>query len=124
MSPRRGLQAEILVSLAVLMITATTVLGVLLSRSQQANGHRLYQLAARALIDDLDASNPTLGRSMPELLWWAVDSVGVAVPRNGHAEKIDDESRALAAEARDQNRALLRTGSPWTSLPLCRPRPG
>jgi len=124
MSPRRGLQAEILVSLAVLMITATTVLGVLLSRSQQANGHRLYQLAARALIDDLDASNPTLGRSMPELLWWAVDSVGVAVPRNGHAEKIDDESRALAAEARDQNRALLRTGSPWTSLRFAAPVPG
>ena len=53
MSPRRGLQAEILVSLAVLMITATTVVGVLLARSHQASGHRLHQLAARALVDDL-----------------------------------------------------------------------
>ena len=70
MSPRRGLQAEILVSLAVLMITATTVLGVLLARSQQAGGHRLHQLAARALIDDPDASSPVWGRSMPELLWY------------------------------------------------------
>ena len=50
MSPRRGLQAEILISLAVLMITATTVLGVLLARSQQASGHRLHQLAARTLL--------------------------------------------------------------------------
>ncbi len=124
MSPRRGLQAEILVSLAVLMITATTVLGVLLARSQQASGHRLHQLAARALFDDLVASNPVLGRSMPDLLWWTVDPAGDAVPRNGHAETIDDESRALAAEARDQNRALLKTGLPWTPLRFAAPVPG
>ena len=124
MSPRRGLQAEILVSLAVLMITAPTVLGVLLARSHQASGHRLHQLAARALVDDLDASNSVLARSIPKLFWWVVDSAGEAVPRNGHAEQIDDESRELAAEARDQNRALLKTGSPWTPLRFAAPVPG
>ena len=55
---RRGLEAEILVSLAVVMVTATAVLGGLLVETHEANVSQLQRLAARSLVEERIQARP------------------------------------------------------------------
>jgi signal transduction histidine kinase len=113
MARRRGLQAEVLVSLAVVMVTATAVLGALLVKTHEANVRQLQQLAARSLLEDARSALPVASAPMTELRWWTLESDGRARPRGGHADPVDPASKALAREARERARPLLRAGPPW-----------
>jgi len=119
MARRRGLEAEILVSLAVVMVTATAVLGGLLVETHEANVRQLQRLAARSLLEEARSELPAVA---PELRrWWLVDAEGRARPRGGHAEPIDAGSRALAIEARRRGAPLLRAGRPWEPVRFAAP---
>ena len=80
MARRHGLQSEILLSLAVVMLTATLGLGALLVKTHEASVRRLHPLAARTLLDD---ARHGLASSewVPELRWWRVEPAGRATPR-------------------------------------------
>ena len=64
MARERGLQAEILASLAVVALTATVALGALVVKGHQAEVERLRKLAARGLLElaesPLEPGNPAL----------------------------------------------------------------
>ena len=116
---RRGLEAEILVSLAVVMVTATTVLGGLLIETHEANVRQLQRLAARSLLEEARAGLPAVA---PEVRrWWLVDDKGRARPRGGHVEPLDAGSRALANEARRRGTPLLQAGRPWEPVRFAAP---
>ena len=67
---RRGLEAEILVSLAAVMVNATAVLGGLLVETHEANVRQLQRLAARSLLEEARAELPAVA---PEIRrWWLV----------------------------------------------------
>jgi signal transduction histidine kinase len=117
---RSGLRVELLVSLSLVMLTATVLLGAVLVQTHEASVHRLHRLAARALIQDVLSPVPHATVWLPELQWWIVASDGSVQPRGNHGFAPDDESLALAAEAKE--RWLLRAGAPWQptrfALPL------
>jgi signal transduction histidine kinase len=116
---RRGLEAEILVSLAVVMVTATAVLGGLLVETHEASVRQLQRLAARSLLEEARAELPAVA---PEVRrWWLVDGEGRARSRGVHAEPIDAGSRALASEARQRGTPLLRAGRPWEPVRFAAP---
>ncbi len=113
MARRHGLQTEILLSLTLVMLTATAVLAALLVKTHEASVQRLHRLAARALLDDARAPIPITGAAVPELRWWTVSPSGRAWPRDGHADPIDAGSLVLAREAQELRSPLLRAGFPW-----------
>ncbi len=110
---RRGIQREILLSLAIVMATATGVLAATLARSHAAASERLAALAARALV--LEARSPLSETAdpTPGVLWWTVDAQGRASPRGGHAEPLDADSLELAGRARERGAALVSAGAAW-----------
>jgi signal transduction histidine kinase len=124
MARRRGLQAEVLVSLAVVMLTATTVLGALLAKAHDANVRQLQRLAARSLLVDAHAPLPTASAAAPELRWWTLTAEGRARPRGAEAGPIDPGSRAVAEAARERGRPLLRAGAPWEGVRFAAPVEG
>jgi signal transduction histidine kinase len=117
---RHGLQSEILLSLAVVMLTATLGLGALLVKTHEASVRRLHPLAARTLLDD---ARHGLASSewVPELRWWRVEPAGRATPRGAHVEPIDAGSLELAREASARGVPLVRAGFPWEPLRFAAP---
>ncbi len=112
--------AEILGGLALVMIAATAVLGVLLAMHYEGQQR---ELLARALGAEA-TSSPAAPNMLPDTLWWRVDPGGIADERVPLSGVIDSESLALAEDARKAGAALLRLGPPWGdarfALPLGR----
>ncbi len=113
MPRRRGIQGEILLSLAVVMATATGVLAATLARSHAAASERLAALAARALVEQARSPLSEISDPGRGVLWWTVDAEGRASPRGGHAEHLDADSLELAARARQAGAALVSAGAAW-----------
>ncbi|MBW2268806.1 MAG: HAMP domain-containing protein [Deltaproteobacteria bacterium] len=124
MARRRGLQTEVLVSLAVVMLTATAVLGALVVQMQASQAAVLERLAARALLEDASRPLPLTTAATPELRWWTLREGEAPRPHGAHGDRIDPQSRALAEEARRRGRALLQPTRPWQPLRFAVPLQG
>lgn len=113
----RGLMAEILGGLALLMLSATAVLATVLTMHHE---ERRREILARALAADAiaPAGSATL---FSEGVWWQVEANGEVLARTAGAGSIDGESLALAREAREASAPLLRTGTPWGQVRFARP---
>jgi signal transduction histidine kinase len=109
----RGLQSEILLSLAVVMATATGVLAATLARAHAAASERLARLAAQALVAEARSPLSAAGPGTGGARWWTVDAEGRAAPRGDHAEALDADSLTLAARARATGDALVSAGAAW-----------
>jgi len=115
--PRRGgVQAEVLASLALVMLTATALLAAFLLRTHAAQIERIQGLLGAALL--AEASAPAFGiESAPHGLdWWSVEAGGGIRKASPGAGPLDAEGRRLAAEALAARDALLRTGPPWEAI--------
>jgi signal transduction histidine kinase len=108
----RGLQFEILLSLLVVMLTATGFLGVAFLETHEADVRRFQKLAARAL--EAEARKPLPMDSGAGVHWWTVGSDGRVRPR-GTQRSLDGESQELAEEAGRRGLSLLRAGPAWTA---------
>jgi hypothetical protein len=124
--PGRGLQSEILLSLAVVMATATGVLAAALARSHAAASELLLALAARALVERAGSPLLEVAEPIPGARWWTVDARGRGSPVGGHAEPLDAASLDLAARAREAGAALFSGGAAWqpprVAVPLAEDR--
>jgi signal transduction histidine kinase len=118
---RHGLQSEVLLSLATVMLTATLVLAALLVKTHEASVRRLHPLAARALLEDARGPLPVAQSLVPELHWWTVVPGGRDHPRGTHSEPIDAGSKQLALEASRRGVPLLAAGFPWQSVRFAAP---
>ena len=108
----RGLQVEILLSLLVVMVTATGFLGVAFLETHDADVRRFQKLAARAL--EAEARTPLPRDAGAGVHWWILRSDGHVRPR-GTQRSLDSESQELAEEARRRDLSLLRAGPAWTA---------
>lgn len=124
MVQRRGLQAEILASFSLVMVTATAVLGVMLVRTHERQAELLQRLAVRALFEDAGRPLPLTAAATPELHWWSIPDGGRARAHGSHAESLDPETLALADIARSEGRAVMRAGRPWEPLHFASPLRG
>ena len=116
MARRRGLQTEVLMSLALVMLAATAVLAAVLVGAHEAHLLQIRQLAARALI--AEARSPLLPESvgLPGVRWWIVEPDGASRPLGAHRETVDASSLELVAEARRGGRPVLAARRPWEPL--------
>ncbi|MEM7412970.1 MAG: ATP-binding protein [Myxococcota bacterium] len=107
----RGLQAELLIGLGLVMATATSLLVSLGLRIQSDQLEQLRPLAAQSLVKAADAP---LGLKLgpPGSDWWLVRPDGTVQPR-ATDQTIDAASLEIAAAARDENAPLLASGAPW-----------
>ena len=123
---RTGLRVELLVSLSMVMLVATVLLGAVLVRTYEASVQRLYRLTARALIEEVQSPVPLTADSLPDLRWWIVRPDGSAAPRGAHDATPDATSLGLARSAAAEERWLLMGGTPWEPLRFAVPldRPG
>jgi two-component system NtrC family sensor kinase len=121
---RQGLQAEILASLSLVMLTASGVLAAVLLRTHDARLGQLRDLAARSLVRD--ARSPILPEigSGTGLRWWTAGADGALRPRGAQAGAPDPALEQIAADARRGGQPLLWTGSPWQPIRLAVPLEG
>ncbi|MCH2171183.1 ATP-binding protein [Myxococcota bacterium] len=119
MSPRRGLQAEILVSLLFVMLTAAGVLGSLMVYTHAERVRQLAPLSSKLLAEVAEVEI----EFVPGQRWWRVDGEGRVSPRGGHAQALDSLSRVLAAKVRQRGRPVLESGAPWEPVRFATPLP-
>ncbi len=121
MARRRGLQTEVLMSLAVVMVTATSVLGAVLVKAHEAHLLQIRQLAAQTLIADARSPLPPVSSELPGMRWWIAEPDGASRPLGSHGEVLDRRSLELAAEARVRKSAVLLARRPWQPLRIAVP---
>ncbi len=120
-SPRRprGIQAELLASLGVVMVLSSAVLGAVLLVHHERS---MRELVARALVAESHAAAPALQPFVPGTRWWIVTAEGRIEPRTPRPGPIDAEARALADRAREGGRALLQPGPFWDAIRIAVPQ--
>ncbi|MEM9175732.1 MAG: ATP-binding protein, partial [Myxococcota bacterium] len=115
MALRKGVQAEVLLSLALVMITGTGLLaGVFLEVSSARIG-ALHDLLGRGfvsisqeLVFELDPLES--GR------WWRFDRDGRPIGLNAPVDELDPLTHALAREALASGEAVVQSGAPWDPI--------
>jgi two-component system NtrC family sensor kinase len=117
----RGLQTEVLLSLLVVMVTATAMLAGAWAHTHAAHVHRLRGLMMHALTEAARSPLTTAPPSPPGTRWWIVAADGRLRPQGGHAMPIDDVSQQLGEAARERGRPLLRSGPPWSATRFAAP---
>ncbi len=117
-----GLQAELALSLGLVMFAATLTLGAVL---YQWNEQRLRDVLGGALQVEARARPGSAGRVVPGTIWWRVFRDGgarrVAGPPSGAGAALDAESSELARRARELDQPLLLPGSPWSEIRFATP---
>ncbi|HKJ23847.1 MAG TPA: ATP-binding protein [Myxococcota bacterium] len=105
---RTGLQAEVLISLALLMLAAT---GVVASVTRSADEARLRDVVARSLGREARAPGPPTRSIFPGTLWWRVEADAPARPWGALVERIDPVTLEVAHEARRRHASVVRPGA-------------
>lgn len=116
MRPGGGAQSEVVVSLAIIMVTATTLLTAFFLRTHAIQIERIQGLLGRALLAEARSAAFALGVVSDGAEWWTLSPSGQLTQRSDHAEEIDAASLELAQEARTLGTSVLRSGAPWESI--------
>jgi signal transduction histidine kinase len=121
--PRRrrdatGLQAEVVLSLALVMLAATTLLAAALLHGNET---RWRDLLGRSLLAEARTQPAPELALVAGTLWWELRRDGSPVAAWGGGEAFDAESRALAEEARRRGEPLLRPGAVWEPIRFAAP---
>jgi signal transduction histidine kinase len=120
----RGVQAEVVASLAIIMVTATALLTAFLFRTQAAQVETVQGLLGQALLSEARSPTYAVGMTTPGVEWWTLDPAGRVVYRGSAAAEIDSESKVLAADARELGGYILRSGAPWDPVRFAVPMTG
>jgi signal transduction histidine kinase len=115
---------EVLASLALVMATATAVLGTLLARTHERSLARVTGLAARALVDEAHSPLREEDPAGSGLRWWDVGPDGEVRALGGHARSLAPAARELASHARALGKPLFVSGMPWQPLRFAAPLEG
>jgi hypothetical protein len=118
---RGGLLAEVVASLALVMLAATVVVVLLLFQGHES---RLRDLLGRALLAEARELPEPAQALVPGTLWWRIDAQGTARPARSGGPAIDAETRALAEEARARGASLVQPGAPWAAIRFALPGRG
>jgi signal transduction histidine kinase len=120
----RGVQAEVLVSLALAMTTAIGLLAAFFLQAHAAHMDRLRPALGHALAAEAASSAVGITDTVASATWFRVLPGEDRPPHALTGETLDEESLALAAVAREQGRALLQLGRPWEPIRFAKPVAG
>ena len=104
---RTGLQIEVLVSLALVMLAATGIVAAVVRAADEA---RLRAVVARSLQGEARAPGPPARALYPGTLWWRMSKAGPVRGWGPFSDRIDERSRALGVEARRRGASVVRPG--------------
>jgi len=104
--PDLGLELEILISFALILLTASAVMGGVLLRSQLGAAESLRALAAGSLVAEVESGAAGLSEASP-LEWWRLLPSGDSQRLRGESAAPDAALVALGLEARRLGRPLL-----------------
>jgi len=116
---RGGLLAEVIASLALVMLAATLVVALLLFQHGEARLRDVLGHALRAEARVLPVPTQSL---VPGTEWWRVDASGAV--RSGAPERFDAALGEVAAAARARQATLLQPGAPWEPIRFATPGSG
>jgi signal transduction histidine kinase len=112
MRGRRGVQAEVLASLTLVVLAANGLLFGALMKAQAAHVERIRPVLGRALLAESQSPAVQLGQSASGMRWSVLDPDHRLV----QGLRVREETKALAARVRREGRPLLQVGWPWQPL--------
>ncbi len=115
---RSGIQAEVVLSLGLVMLAATAVLVAVLWRHGEM---RLRDVLGRALWSEARMAPAPDRALVPGTRWWRVLADGRVEPPRLHADEIDAATLRLAEQARSVGSPLLLPGPPWQAIRFATP---
>ena len=121
MGRSQGLQTEILLSLLVVMVTATSVLCVAWIQTHFAYTRQLREFTSLGFAESARRSVAVIPPGPPGTRWWTVSEDGTGRPRGDHGTPMDGIAKDLASIARERRTSVLRTGPPWSAIRLAAP---
>jgi len=116
---RRGVQAEVLLSLALVMVTGTGLLVAFFLEISHVRIEALHSLLGKGLVAEarIQTQARTFGLDAVERgVWWRVDEAGHVSGLNSSAGPMDSDSRSLADESLASGEALVESGAPWDPI--------
>ena len=120
MRARQGVQAELLLSLALIMFTATALVLVTfvgIHRAQMGDLHSLLARGFAAEIARADFETSGFGAGS----WWRLDPAGRLMASNGEGRPIDPETRSLGERALEAGSPHVQSGAPWSPIRFAAP---
>ena len=121
MRTRHGVQAEVLLSLALVMVTGTGLLAAVFLEINHARVESLHGLLGQGFV--ARAREPSFEVRPSEMgIWWRVDAAGRISGLSTSAEPIDPGTRALAAEVAVLGEPVVQSGAPWAPIRFAAPR--
>lgn len=118
---RRGVQAEVLLSLALVMVTGTGLLAAVFLEINHAGVDRLHPLLGRGLLAHSREAGFEHGPG--ELgSWWRIDPEGRVTGLNASSDRLDALTRELADEVARSGAPLVQSGAPWSPVRFAAPR--
>lgn len=126
---RRGVQVQVTVSLAVVMVTATGLLAAFFIATHARQTERLQPMLGRVLAEEARRLDRIQHVPAPGATWFVALADGQTrrAPGGGeagHRVALGEAGLALAALARVEGRALLRAGVPWDPILFAAPIEG
>jgi signal transduction histidine kinase len=113
---RRGVQAEVLASLSLVMVAATALLAAFFFKTHSVQVERIQGLLGRALAAEARAPTFSVEAVSPDIHWWTLRSGDRPREKTRRAGAIDSASLTLAEEAMESGRPLLSAGAPWEPI--------
>ena len=120
----RGVQAEVLTSLALVMVTAIGLLAIFFFEAHAKQLDRLVPLLARGLQDEAANSALAYRDVLGSASWFRVDQGETSRPHAVTGEVLGDVGLALAATVREKREPLLQAGWPWQPIRFATPLSG
>ncbi len=120
MARRHGVQAEVLLSLAVIMFTATALLGVIFLETHYTRIDALHGLLGRGFASTSAAPGFAV-HGLRGGLAWRVDGSQRITPLGPGDTDLDAETHALGMRALEQDSPHVQSGAPWEPIRFAAP---
>lgn len=120
----RGVQVEVLVSLAVVMVTATVLLAGFLLKTQATQIERVRGLIGSALAAEARSPSFVIDLQTGPVRWWILTAGSEVKERSPWAGQVEAPELALVGEVRGAGVALLKPGAPWQPILFAMPLEG
>ncbi len=120
----RGVQAEVLVSLALAMTTAVALLAAFFLQAHANHLERLAPALGRALAAEADRAPLGITETVGSATWFRVVPGVEPLPHAITGEVLDRAGRDLADDARTTGKPLLQRGWPWQPIRFATPVAG
>ena len=119
----RGVQGEILLSLALVMVTGTALVAAIFLEVNRARIDQIHELLGRGFASETRSPgfvfDPWEGAS-----WWRIGVDGRVSGLNRSAAALDPATRSLGETAGSRMRTQVETGAPWSPIRFATPDPG